>query len=417
MPRFRFHDQLDELLRPDLRGRAFDWRSAENATAKHAIEALGVPHTEVGRLLVDGRVAGLGHVLREADELDVFPADASRPTPDEPPPRFLADAHLGGLARRLRLLGFDTELARDAPDRLLALLADVDERIVLSRDRELLKHRRVARGRYVRARSTDEQLREVLGHYGLRGSLRPFTRCLECNAPLRRTDRAEVSDRLPPRVAAEQREFTLCTGCRRVYWPGSHWQRLRSLVDSLCDTSRDALPAQAPTPQSPMSTPDPPARDHPPQLGRLYDDFVVGDRYAHWPGRTVIESDNSWFTLLTMNTHPLHFDAAWSATQEFGKPLVNSLLTLAIVTGMSVRETSQRAIANLGWEQVRLTAPVFVGDTLYAHSVVIAARRSRSRPGQGIVSVRTTGTNQHGTPVIEFERSFLVACRSAGAGD
>lgn len=232
MPRFRFHDQLDELLPPGLRGRAFEWRCAENATAKHAIEALGVPHTEVGRILVDGRAAALGQRLREADSLDVFPATATQPEGDAPP-RFLADAHLGGLARRLRLLGFDTELARDAPDRSLADLADGDGRIVLSRDRELLKHRRVARGRYVRARSTDEQLREVLAHFGLRDSARPFTRCLECNAPLRHAERAEVADRLPPRVAAEQHEFTLCTGCGRAYWPGSHWRRLRALVDSL----------------------------------------------------------------------------------------------------------------------------------------------------------------------------------------
>jgi len=166
-----------------------------------------------------------------------------------------------------------------------------------------------------------------------------------------------------------------------------------------------------------MTDSAPQGRDHPPQLGRLYEDFVVGDRYAHWPGRTVLEADNSWFTLLTMNTHPLHFDAAWSASQEFGKPLVNSLLTLAIVTGMSVRETSQRAIANLGWSQVRLTAPVFVGDTLYAHSEVTGTRLSRSRPGQGIVSVRTSGSNERGVTVIEFERSFLVRCREPGTSD
>ncbi|RPH65932.1 MAG: MaoC family dehydratase [Burkholderiales bacterium] len=164
-----------------------------------------------------------------------------------------------------------------------------------------------------------------------------------------------------------------------------------------------------------MSAPVPEGKDHPPQRGRLYEDFSVGDRYAHWPGRTVIEADNSWFTLLTMNTHPVHFDAAFAAGEEFGKPLVNSLLTLAIVTGMSVRETSQQAIANLGWSEIRLPAPVFVGDTLYAHSVVTGKRLSRSRPGQGIVSVRTTGTNERGVAVIEFGRSFLVRCREPGA--
>src|SRR5690606_2870193 len=111
MPHFRFHDELNDLLRPDLRDRAFEWPCAERATAKHAIEALGVPHTEVGRVLVDGRPVGLGHLLRATDSLDVFPAAAMRPASGDPAPRFLADAHLGGLARRLRLLGFDTELA------------------------------------------------------------------------------------------------------------------------------------------------------------------------------------------------------------------------------------------------------------------------------------------------------------------
>jgi uncharacterized protein with PIN domain len=233
MPHFRFHDELNDLLRPDLRDRAFEWPCAERATAKHAIEALGVPHTEVGQVLVDGRPAGLGDLLRAPDSLDVFPAPAKRPAAGDPAPRFLADAHLGGLARRLRLLGFDTELARDAPDRSLAQLADGDGRIVLSRDRELLKHRRVSSGRYVRARDTDGQLREVVARFGLRESAHPFTRCLECNALLRPAGRSEVADRLPPRVAAEQSEFTLCTGCGRVYWPGSHWRRLRAVIDAV----------------------------------------------------------------------------------------------------------------------------------------------------------------------------------------
>lgn len=242
MPHFCFHDELNDLLRPELRDRDFEWPCAERATAKHAIEALGVPHTEVGRVLVGGRPAGLGHLLQATDSLDVFPTEAMRPAPGDPAPRFLADAHLGGLARRLRLLGFDTELARDAPDRSLAHLADGDGRIVLSRDRELLKHRRVARGRYVRARTTEEQLREVVAHFGLREGIRPFSRCLECNALLRPAERGDIAGRLPPRVAAEQTEFTLCTGCGRVYWPGSHWQRLKAVVSeySTVPTDRSA---------------------------------------------------------------------------------------------------------------------------------------------------------------------------------
>ena len=145
--------------------------------------------------------------------------------------------------------------------------------------------------------------------------------------------------------------------------------------------------------------------------GRCFEDFAVGDVYEHWPGRTITEADNVWFTLLTMNTHPLHFDAAYAAGTEFGKPLVNSCLTLSMVVGMSVSDISQNAVANLGWTDIRLPAPVFVGDTLYARSEVIAVRPSKSRPGQGVVTVRTTGRKADGTEVISFERTVLVAGR------
>ena len=142
--------------------------------------------------------------------------------------------------------------------------------------------------------------------------------------------------------------------------------------------------------------------------GRYYEDFHVGDIYEHRPGRTITETDNTWFTLLTMNTHPLHFDAHYAKKTEFGRPLVNSALTLSIVAGMSVSDLSQKAIANLGWENIKLTAPVFAGDTLYAESEVLAKRESKSRPTQGIVSARTAGANSDGIVVITYDRSFLV---------
>jgi len=150
-------------------------------------------------------------------------------------------------------------------------------------------------------------------------------------------------------------------------------------------------------------------------LGRDYEDFQVGDVYEHRPGRTLLQADNTWFTLLTMNTHPVHFDINLASQTEFKKPLMNSTLTLAVVTGMSVSDTSQRAIANLGWDKVRLLAPVFEGDTLYAESEVLSKRPSRSRPRQGIVTIKTTGMNQNEVPVLSFERSFLLAQRDASA--
>jgi itaconyl-CoA hydratase len=152
-------------------------------------------------------------------------------------------------------------------------------------------------------------------------------------------------------------------------------------------------------------------------FGRCLEDFTVGDIYEHRPGRTVSETDNTWFTLLTMNTHPVHFDAAYAAKTEFGRPLVNSCLTLSIVAGMSVSDLSQKAIANLGWDKIRLTEPVFAGDTIYAESEVLEVRGSKSRPTQGVVTVRTTGKKADGTVFMTYERSFLVPKRGHAVED
>ena len=142
--------------------------------------------------------------------------------------------------------------------------------------------------------------------------------------------------------------------------------------------------------------------------GRLFEDFVVGDVYEHPLGRTLLAADNIWFTCLTMNTNPIHFDAEYASRTEFGKPLMNSCFTLALVTGQSVTDLTQNAVANLGWDEVRLPHPVFEGDTIYARSEVLETRESKSRPKVGLVKVKTTGVNQHGTPVIEFTRTFMV---------
>ncbi len=142
--------------------------------------------------------------------------------------------------------------------------------------------------------------------------------------------------------------------------------------------------------------------------GRYLEDFKVGDIYEHRPGRTITETDNTWFTLLTMNQHPLHFDKEYARHSEFGKVLVNSTMTVAVIAGMSVSDVSQKTIANLGWKEIRLPAPVFVGDTLYAESEVLEMRESKSRPNAGLVTVRTLGKNQDGTVVCDFIRTMLI---------
>jgi itaconyl-CoA hydratase len=152
-------------------------------------------------------------------------------------------------------------------------------------------------------------------------------------------------------------------------------------------------------------------------FGRYYEDFQIGDVYEHRPGRTISEADNTWFTLLTMNTHPLHFDAEYGKASEFGRCIVCSPLTVSIIVGMSVTDISQKAIANLGWKEIRMPAPVFAGDTLYAESQVQGKRESASRPTAGLVTVSTTGKNQHGTVVCSFERTILVAKRGHSVED
>jgi itaconyl-CoA hydratase len=142
--------------------------------------------------------------------------------------------------------------------------------------------------------------------------------------------------------------------------------------------------------------------------GRVFEDFEVGDVYEHPLGRTVIAADNIWFTCLTMNTNPIHFDAEYASRTEFGKPLVNSCFTLALVTGQSVTDLTVNAVANLGWDEVKLPHPVFEGDTIRSKSEVLEIRESKSRPNAGIVRVKTTGMNQQGIPVIEFTRTFMI---------
>jgi itaconyl-CoA hydratase len=142
--------------------------------------------------------------------------------------------------------------------------------------------------------------------------------------------------------------------------------------------------------------------------GLYYEDFEPGDVFEHRPGRTILDADNTYFTLLTLNVQELHFDAAYAAKTEWKKPLVDSTFTLALLTGMSVRTVSAKVVANLGWDKVKATHPVFAGDTLYAESTVLHKRESKSRPTQGIVTVATRGLNQDGIEVMSFERTMLI---------
>ena len=148
--------------------------------------------------------------------------------------------------------------------------------------------------------------------------------------------------------------------------------------------------------------------------GRYFEDFVEGDVYEHPLARTVTETDNSWFTLLTQNTAPVHFDFEYAKRTEFGKPLVNSTFTVALVTGQSVTDVSQNVMANLAWDKIKLPNPVFHGDNIHSRTTVLSKRESKSRPSVGIVTVKTEGFNQHNTLVCSFERTVMVYRRGHG---
>lgn len=236
---FRFYEELNDFLAPERRKREFSVPCARAATVKHMIEALGVPHTEVELILVNGESVGFERQLADGDRVSVYPKfEALDVTPllrlRERPlreTRFVADAHLGGLAHLLRMAGFDTLYRNDFDDREIVGLANGEGRIVLTRDRELLKLRELTHGCYVHALKPAQQFKEILRRLDLVRSLRPFTLCLECNRPLRDIDKAAVLERLPPSVRLRYERFTTCDACGRVYWEGSHWQHMRELVE------------------------------------------------------------------------------------------------------------------------------------------------------------------------------------------
>jgi uncharacterized protein with PIN domain len=238
---FRFYEELNDFLAPDRRGREFVCACARRATTKHMIEALGVPHTEVELVLVNGESVGFDRLLGDGDRVAVYPkfealdiapllrvrAQPLRVT------RFIADVHLGGLARLLRMCGFDTLHANHYGDDEIERISSAEGRIVLTRDRELLKRRGITHGCYVHALRSSEQLREILDRLDLARSARPFTLCLHCNFPLRPIDKAHVAAELPPTVRAHYERFSSCDACGRVFWEGSHWRRMRSMLDGL----------------------------------------------------------------------------------------------------------------------------------------------------------------------------------------
>lgn len=238
---FRFYEELNDFLAPDRRKQEFTTRCARAATTKHMIEALGVPHTEVELILVNGESVGFDRILQEGDRVAVYPKyEALDITPllrvREHPLRelrFVADAHLGGLARLLRMAGFDTLYDNHFHDSDIAAISARENRIVLTRDRELLKRREITHGCYVHALKPAQQFQEIAMRLDLSRSTRPFSLCLECNLPLRPVGKADVESRVPAGVFERYAHFITCDKCQRVFWEGSHWQRMQALLSAI----------------------------------------------------------------------------------------------------------------------------------------------------------------------------------------
>ena len=238
---FRFYEELNDFLPTARRKVSFAHAFAGTPAVVDVVEALGVPHTEIDLILVDGASVGFDHRLRGGERVAVYPLFESldiaplvhlRPEPLREP-RFILDVHLGRLARYIRLLGFDALYATDYEDAQIAARAAAESRIVLTRDKGLLKRGAVTRGYWLRQTAPRAQLAEVVAALDLRGKFKPFTRCMACNGALEVVAKEVVAERLPPQIREDSEEFGHCTGCEKVYWAGSHYDRMRELIAAL----------------------------------------------------------------------------------------------------------------------------------------------------------------------------------------
>ncbi|MBV8571423.1 MAG: hypothetical protein JO319_12460 [Acidobacteriaceae bacterium] len=227
---FRFHGELNDFLSPQRRNTRFPHTAGETDTIKHIVESLGVPHTEVESVAVNGLARSASERLLEGDSVDVFPH--AMPVLVEQP-RFVVDGHLGRLAAYLRMLGFDSWYDRLADDPLLATVASREGRVLLTRDVGLLKRREVEHGYCVRSDKPHDQLREVATRFALSSRFTPFRRCMECNGPLRGVPKQEVADQLPPHTRQTKTEFSRCVACGKIYWRGSHYARMLERIKEL----------------------------------------------------------------------------------------------------------------------------------------------------------------------------------------
>ena len=239
----RFYEELNDFLPPEQRKTPFDCRFKKNGSVKDLIESLGVPHTEIDLILVNGNSVAFNYLVRTGDRISVYPRfeslDISPVSRLRPAPlritRFVLDSHLGRLAAYLRMLGFDTLYRNDYDDPTLVRLSVDEQRILLTSDRGLLMRKQVTRGYYVRERQPKKQLLEILSRFDLFKAQRPFTRCMHCNGEIEPVNKDEIASRLMPKTRTHYHEFWRCKDCQKVYWKGSHYRRMQQLIASLTD--------------------------------------------------------------------------------------------------------------------------------------------------------------------------------------
>jgi uncharacterized protein len=237
----RFYAELNDFIRPAQRQKQFDFSFKGQMTVKGAIESLGVPHSAVDLVLVNGNPVGFSCLLKQGDYISVYPEfealDVSGISKNRKKPlrtsRFILDAHLGKLAKKLRMLGFDSLFAREIIDSEIITRACTEKRIILTRDRDLLKSEKVDHGYYIRATDTERQLKEVILKFDLWSQFDPLTRCLVCNGDLEKADISEVSGQINQETATIYNEFFRCSSCKKIYWEGSHYESMKEYIENL----------------------------------------------------------------------------------------------------------------------------------------------------------------------------------------
>ena len=238
---FRFYEELNDFLPPEKRKLQFEHTFIDRTSVKDMIESLGAPHSEIDLILVNGKSVNFSHIVNDRDEISVYPVFESldisevqhlRPEPLREP-KFIPDVHLGKLARYLRMAGFDVLYKNNFTDNDLVKISLDEKRTILTRDRDLLKRNEVTHGYWVRNKTAEDQLKEVIERFQLKNLINEFTRCLECNTLLNKVDKENVISQLPPKIKEWHNEFYECPGCKKIYWKGSHFERMTKIISEI----------------------------------------------------------------------------------------------------------------------------------------------------------------------------------------